>query len=110
MEAIEVAGKTDRRDDLLTAAATVMGRMGFERMRLRDVASEAGVSIGLLQHYFETREQLGREAFAAICGTRATPFSSEDDGALDRSVWSRQLDGHKLSRDVRVGSTANSLV
>ena len=65
MEAAEIAGRTDRRDEVLAAAATVMARMGFERMRLRDVATEAGVSIGLLQHYFETREQLGREAFAS---------------------------------------------
>ena len=81
MEAIEVAGKTDRRDEILAAAATVIGRIGFERMRLRDVASEAGVSIGLLQHYFETREQLGREAFAAICGARATRFAEAAVGA-----------------------------
>src|SRR5580658_8092240 len=61
----------DRRAELLQAAGEVIRRVGFERMRLRDVAQEAGVSIGMLQHYFETREQLGREAFAAVCGARA---------------------------------------
>ncbi|MCW2966165.1 MAG: putative TetR family transcriptional regulator [Actinomycetia bacterium] len=51
------------------------------------MAEEAGVSIGLLQHYFETREQLGREAFAAACGERARRFaeSAEPGG----SAWDR---------------------
>ncbi|MGH3217439.1 MAG: TetR/AcrR family transcriptional regulator [Streptosporangiaceae bacterium] len=72
----------DRRAELLQAAGNVIRRVGFERMRLRDVAQEAGVSIGLLQHYFETREQLGREAFAAVCGARARGVAerAEDEG------------------------------
>jgi AcrR family transcriptional regulator len=87
MEAAEIAGKTDRRDEILAAATTVMARMGFERMRLRDVATEAGVSIGLLQHYFETREQLGREAFSSICGERAACFAEAAIGT--GSAWER---------------------
>jgi AcrR family transcriptional regulator len=68
-------------------------------MRLRDVAEEAGVSIGLLQHYFETREQLGREAFAAACGERALRFaeSAEPGG----SAWGRvrQMLGYAFDHD-----------
>ncbi|HEX4678154.1 MAG TPA: TetR family transcriptional regulator C-terminal domain-containing protein [Gaiellaceae bacterium] len=77
----------ERRAELLEAAVRALRRLGFERMRLRDVAEEAGVSIGLLQHYFETREQLGREAFAAACGERAHRFaeSAEPGG----SAWDR---------------------
>jgi AcrR family transcriptional regulator len=77
----------ERRAELLEAAVRAVRRLGFERMRLRDVAQEAGVSIGLLQHYFETREQLGREAFAAACGERAQRFaeSAEPGG----SAWDR---------------------
>ncbi len=85
MEAAEIERKIDRREEILAAAATVMARMGFERMRLRDVATEAGVSIGLLQHYFETREQLGREAFASVCGNRAARFAEAAVGA--GSAW-----------------------
>jgi AcrR family transcriptional regulator len=77
----------ERRAALLEAAVRALRRLGFERMRLRDVAEEAGVSIGLLQHYFETREQLGRAAFAAACGERAHRFagSAEPGG----SAWER---------------------
>ena len=87
MEALEAARRTDRREEILAAAARVMARMGFERMRLRDVAGEAGVSIGLLQHYFETREQLGREAFASVCGNRAARFAEAAAGA--GTSWDR---------------------
>jgi AcrR family transcriptional regulator len=69
---VVVSATDTRRSELLEAAVAVLRRTGFERMRLRDVADEAGVSIGLLQHYFGTREQLGREAFAAACGERAS--------------------------------------
>jgi AcrR family transcriptional regulator len=84
---------------LLEAAVRAVRRLGFERMRLRDVAQEAGVSIGLLQHYFETREQLGREAFAAACGERARRFaeSAEPGG----SSWDRirQMLSHAFDDD-----------
>jgi AcrR family transcriptional regulator len=53
----------DRRAELLRAAADEVARRGVDRVRLRDVAKAAGVSIGLLQHYFETRDGLVREAF-----------------------------------------------
>jgi AcrR family transcriptional regulator len=57
------AAVDDRRTELLRAAADEVARLGVDRVRLRDVARAAGVSIGLLQHYFETRDGLVREAF-----------------------------------------------
>jgi AcrR family transcriptional regulator len=83
----DLPSAVDRRAEIVDAAATVLRRVGFERMRLRDVAEEAGVSIGLLQHYFETSEQLGREAFAAACGTRATKVA--DMAIEEGSAWGR---------------------
>lgn len=43
-----------------------------------------------LQHYFETREQLGREAFAAACGERAREFS---DTVADTGTAWEQIEG-----------------
>jgi AcrR family transcriptional regulator len=77
----------ERRAELLAAGVRVLRRMGFERMRLRDVAKEAGVSIGLLQHYFETREQLAQESFAAACGERAHDFAQS--APAEGSAWER---------------------
>ncbi|MCX5536761.1 TetR/AcrR family transcriptional regulator [Streptomyces sp. NBC_00006] len=51
------------REDVLRAAARVLAERGLDAARLRDVARAAGVSIGALQHHFETRDDLFREAF-----------------------------------------------
>lgn len=53
----------DRRELILDAAVTVVSRRGVDRARLADVAEEAGVSLGLVQHYFRTRERLLVETF-----------------------------------------------
>ncbi|MEV0494122.1 TetR/AcrR family transcriptional regulator [Streptomyces atratus] len=53
-----------QRERILQAAAEVLAERGFDAGRLRDVATTAGLSIGSLQHYFETRDALFREAFA----------------------------------------------
>lgn len=55
------------RERILAAAATCLSERGFDRSRLRDVSKYAGVSIGLVQHYFETRDQLLHEAFSWSC-------------------------------------------
>ncbi|WP_181139647.1 TetR/AcrR family transcriptional regulator [Streptomyces sp. Ru71] len=54
----------ERKERILRAAAEVLAERGFDAGRLRDVAIASGVSIGALQHYFETRDTLFREAFA----------------------------------------------
>lgn len=56
--------EADRRRTILEAAIRVIGERGFANTRLVDVADAAGVSIGLLQHYFRTRDRLIEEALA----------------------------------------------
>lgn len=51
----------------MAVAGRVLAERGFERTRLRDVAEAAGVSIGLLQNYFETRDAMLEEAFSFMC-------------------------------------------
>jgi AcrR family transcriptional regulator len=61
--ALTDAEPLDRRELILDAAVTVISRRGVDRARLADVAEEAGVSLGLVQHYFRTRERLLVETF-----------------------------------------------
>jgi AcrR family transcriptional regulator len=53
----------DRRGLILDAAVVVISSRGVDRARLADVAEQAGVSLGLVQHYFRTRERLLIETF-----------------------------------------------
>jgi AcrR family transcriptional regulator len=52
-----------RKQSILDVTLTVVAEQGAGSVRLRDVASAAGVSIGALQHYFDSRDQLIHEAF-----------------------------------------------
>jgi AcrR family transcriptional regulator len=53
-----------RRSQIIDAALEVIAKRGVAQTRLVDVADEAGVSIGLLQHYFRKRDALLHAAFA----------------------------------------------
>jgi AcrR family transcriptional regulator len=58
-----VAPSTDKRTQLLVAAAATIVTRGYEAVRLRDIARESGVSTGMIQYYFESRDELLTAAF-----------------------------------------------
>ncbi|MGW4205059.1 TetR/AcrR family transcriptional regulator [Streptomyces sp. NPDC004726] len=48
----------ERRTQIAEALIRVAGRRGLHAVGMRDVAAEAGVSLRLVQYYFETKEKL----------------------------------------------------
>lgn len=48
----------ERRTQIADALIRVVGRQGLHAVGMRDVAAEAGVSLRLVQYYFETKEKL----------------------------------------------------
>jgi AcrR family transcriptional regulator len=64
----------ERRSQIAEALVRVAGRRGLHAVGMRDVAAEAGVSLRLVQYYFETKEKLllfGLEHLAERFGERA---------------------------------------
>lgn len=55
--------RTAQRERILAAAERLLVTHGVERSRLRDVSEAAGVSIGTVQYYFDTRDRLIAELF-----------------------------------------------
>ncbi len=53
----------ERRDELARTAMKVISVQGVSGATLRDIADEAGVSVGVLQHSFRTRRSLLLAAF-----------------------------------------------
>jgi TetR/AcrR family transcriptional repressor of bet genes len=51
------------REAILKAAVRVMSDRGADNARLRDIARASGLSIGALQHHFDSRDELVAEAF-----------------------------------------------
>jgi len=56
----------ERRLKILRATAKCLARSGYEAVRLKDIAAEAGVTTGALQYYWETREALLEQAFEQV--------------------------------------------
>ncbi|QAB18818.1 TetR family transcriptional regulator [Leucobacter muris] len=87
MEHTAPAGELDlatrRRAEILTGAIRVIARDGVVAAKLKDIARESGVSLGLIQHYFDTRENLVDATFAAmmrvVSHESAKRVSSDDD-------------------------------
>lgn len=51
---------------ILEALLTVVDEQGLDRVTVREVAREAGVSIGAVQHHFPTKEAMVSAAFAEV--------------------------------------------
>ncbi len=75
-----------RRQDLIDAAYRAIAERGFEGLRTRDVAAEAGVNIATLHYYFPTKESLIRgvvdhamSRFRSTLAPHGTPVSQLRD-------------------------------
>jgi AcrR family transcriptional regulator len=76
--------KDARRGSILDAARNVFARNGLAATRISDITAEAGVSQGLLYHYFPDKEALFteivvsalRETAALTAGVRQSPGSA----------------------------------
>ncbi|MFE3650692.1 TetR/AcrR family transcriptional regulator [Streptomyces sp. NPDC059152] len=81
----------ERRNEIAEALLRVAARRGLHAAGIRDVAAEAGVSLRLVQYYFETKEKLllyGLQRLAAAFGERvaARLRTAGESGAGPRAV------------------------
>ena len=53
----------DRREQLMEAALKVFAKKGFANASNKDIAREAGITPGLIYHYFESKEALLKAIF-----------------------------------------------
>ena len=69
-----------RRQEILAAALDLFIRRGYTATKISDIAQTVGMSVGLLFHYFESKEQL-YEALVqyGISGPMSTVEPTEDE-------------------------------
>jgi AcrR family transcriptional regulator len=72
-----------RRRAIADALWRVVAREGFEGVSLRHVAAEAGVSMGMVQHYFHTKEQMLGFALDSMEERVGARFAAELAGLPD---------------------------
>lgn len=75
------ASREKRRQQLIDATTKCIGRKGLTGMTLSDVASEAGLSQGIVNLHFESKDNLLTETLKALSNEYKTQF----DKALHRS-------------------------
>lgn len=54
----EPSSSPDRREQILAAAMTCFARRGLHQTTMQDISEEAGISVGLIYRYFESKEQV----------------------------------------------------
>jgi len=81
------AERLDRKTALVQAAYRAIAAEGFEGLRTRDVADEAGVNVATLHYYFPTKEQLIRGVVEYTMGRFRSTLES-------RAASSDQLRSH----------------
>lgn len=74
----------ERRRHIAEALWRIVAKHGMEAVSLRDVAAEAGVSMGSVQHYFRTKDHMLEFALE---------FSSQKVGERVRARLARELAG-----------------
>lgn len=85
-EAVRAARAGARRRQVLDAAVKVMGRNGFHRMSMHDLAAEADVSVGLLYKYFGGKQDLLLATIVRILDVFRDQLAPVIDGAGDDVV------------------------
>lgn len=72
--------KEKRRQDILRAGLKLFACKGYEATKINDIAEEAGMSLGLLYHYYESVEVLHEELInIALTGRTGQYFPGYDD-------------------------------
>jgi AcrR family transcriptional regulator len=89
------------RASILEAAQRLIAVHGIEKVRLRDIAQEAGVSIGKIQHLFDTRDVVIDELLKTTSERRAAEWSHVADGIADPRARMTSLLEHAVAERER---------
>jgi AcrR family transcriptional regulator len=95
----------ERRADLLAATTRVIAGRGYAGTRFQDVAEEAGVAVGTLQHHFGTRSRMLSEALVQWIDDVDEQVKILKHG--EGTPWSR-LEGLLTFTSVRIGERHDS--
>lgn len=68
--------KGDRRKALLQSAIRLFSEKGFSGVELREIAADAGVTVGLIRHYYGSKDDLIDAAVAQVSARLQKVFES----------------------------------
>ncbi|MBB3976152.1 AcrR family transcriptional regulator [Rhizobium azooxidifex] len=81
------APEAERRHDLIEATLDCIAEGGLQGATVRQIAIKAGVTAGLIRHYFVSKEQILQEAYRVVIG-RLTEKAERVAGTPDERLRS----------------------
>lgn len=80
------ASEAERREDLISATLDCIVEYGIQGATVRQIAARAGVTGGLIRHYFATKDQMLQAAYRQLMNgiTNTTAAAAEGDNARMR--------------------------
>jgi AcrR family transcriptional regulator len=91
----KIAG--DRREQILEAAMVVFSQKGYNRATNKDIAHEAGITPGLIYHYFDNKDAVLRAVIEERSPLRIIRTLSQDALAQSPAVFLHMLVSQILS-------------
>lgn len=84
------APEAERRQDLITATLDCISELGLQGATVREVATRAGVTPGLIRHYFSSKDQMLQAAYRKVM----TGMTSKVADAADKGQSSARARLH----------------
>jgi TetR/AcrR family transcriptional regulator, transcriptional repressor of bet genes len=110
----------ERRTEIVDALLRIIGEHGLDAVSVRDIAAEAGVSVGRVQHYFPTKDLVLQAAFERVNelgGERVRQHIAETGDSSPRAVLRAVAiallpvdDEHRQAIQIGVAFTARAIV
>ena len=93
----QIQKKEDKRERILEVALELFVKKGYHQTKITDIASEMGMSVGLLFHYFKSKEVLYETIIEIGLNNFETVFSWEENEPLKsfETMASKLLNAHK---------------
>lgn len=82
----------ERREQILAAARVLFSERGFSAVSTAEIAAEAGVARGLINHYFGTKRELYVEVLRGMVRFRSQPVPEYVDGATPQDRLDESID------------------
>lgn len=75
------ASESERREDLILATLDCIAESGIQGATVRQIANRAGVTAGLIRHYFTGKDQMLQAAYRAVMsGMTELPIAAAHEG------------------------------
>jgi AcrR family transcriptional regulator len=86
------SGRDDRRRQILSAARRLFSERGYSAASTTEIAAEAGVARGLINHYFGTKHELYVEVVREMVRFRSQPVPEYVDGTTPQARLDESID------------------